>query len=255
MPPMLDNVRIVLVNTTHPGNIGAAARAMKTMGLTRLYLVNPSRFPSAEATAMASGADDLLQRAVVCETLAEAIADCGLVLGTSARQRSLAWPELPVDEAAGRAAGEAASHPVALLFGRERYGLTNDELKTCHYLVYIPTPGPYGSLNLAQAVQVASYELSRHAAAERRAPQHEPASAERMESFYGHLETTLRDLDFLHEQSDKLMLRLRRLFNRARPNVDELNILRGILSNAQRAAGGRSAGGRDGKDSGEAGQS
>lgn len=235
MRPMMDNIRIVLVNTTHPGNIGAAARAMKTMGLTRLYLVNPAGFPSAEATARASGADDLLTGATVCQSLPEAIAGCGLVLGTSARQRSLAWPELSVAEAARVAATESASHEVALLFGRERYGLTNDELKTCHYLVYIPTHDAYASLNLAQAVQVAAYELSRQAGLERETPAHEPAAAERMEGFYGHLETTLRELGFLHDQSDKLMLRLRRLYNRARPDDDELNILRGILSDTQKA--------------------
>lgn len=231
---MMDNIRIVLVNTTHPGNIGAAARAMKTMGLRQLYLVNPAGFPSAEATARASGADDLLTDAVVCESLTEAIAGCALVLGTSARQRSLAWPELSVAEAAGEAAREAERREVAVLFGRERYGLTNDELKTCHYLVYIPTHEAYASLNLAQAVQVVTYELSRHAGLSREAPVHDPAPAERMEGFYGHLEETLRELGFLHDQSDKLMLRLRRLFNRARPDDDELNILRGILSDTQK---------------------
>lgn len=241
---MLDNIRIVLVNSTHPGNVGAAARAMKTMGLERLYLVNPARFPSAEATAMASGADDLLQRAVVCESLVEAIADCRLVLGTSARQRSLAWPELAVDAAAERAVAEAADYPVAVLFGRERYGLTNDELRTCQYLVYIPTRGAYGSLNLAQAVQVVTYELARQRGGEREGPEHRPAAAKPLENFYTHLETTLRDLDFVQERSNKLMLRLRRLFNRARPDDDELNILRGILSAAQHAAGAEPAGGR-----------
>ncbi len=236
---MMDNVRIVLVNSTHPGNIGAAARAMKTMGLRRLYLVNPAQFPSAEATARASGADDVLTGATVCGSLAEAIAGCTLVLGTSARQRSLAWPELSVADAATEAAREADGRQVAVLFGRERYGLTNDELKTCHYLVYIPTHDAYASLNLAQAVQVVAYELSRHAGLSRRIQDHEPASADRMEGFFGHLEETLRELGFLHDQSDKLMLRLRRLYNRARPNDDELNILRGILSDTQKAIRGK----------------
>lgn len=235
MRAMMDNLRIVLVNTTHPGNIGAAARAMKTMGLRRLYLVNPGQFPSAEATARASGADDLLAEATVCQSLPEAIAGCTLVLGTSARRRSLAWPELSVADAAAEAAREAGSRQVALLFGRERYGLTNDELKTCHYLVYIPTHDAYASLNLAQAVQVAAYELSRHAGFTRPPPEHEPATAERLEGFYAHLEETLRELEFLDDQSDRLMLRLRRLFNRARPDDDELNILRGILSDTQKA--------------------
>jgi tRNA (cytidine32/uridine32-2'-O)-methyltransferase len=236
---MMDNVRIVLVNTTHPGNIGAAARAMKTMGLRRLYLVNPAQFPSAEATARASGADDLLAEATVCRSVTEAIAGCTLVMGTSARQRSLAWPELSVTDAAARAAREPEGHQVALLFGRERYGLTNDELKTCHYLVYIPTHEAYASLNLAQAVQVAAYELSRHADLTRESPEHHPAPADRMEGFDDHREDTLRELGFLDEQSDRLMLRLRRWFNRARPDDDEINILRGILSDTQKAVRGK----------------
>lgn len=250
---MMDNIRIVLVNTTHPGNIGAAARAMKTMGLRRLYLVNPAQFPSAEATARASGADDLLAEATVCESLTEAIAGCTLVLGTSARQRSLAWLELSVENAAAKASGEAVNRQVALLFGRERYGLTNDELKTCHYLVYIPTHDAYPSLNLAQAVQVAAYELSRHAGLTREAPGHDPAPAERMEGFYGHLETTLRELGFLDDQSDKLMLRLRRLFNRARPDDEEVNILRGILSDTRKAIRRAGPGGGNPKKEDEGG--
>lgn len=237
---MSENIRIVLVGTTHPGNIGAAARAMKTMGLERLYLVNPAGFPSAEATAMASGADDLLARAVVHDTLEDAIADCRLVLGTSARPRTLDWSTLGPEDAAGLAVTEASRHQVALLFGRERYGLTNDEVKCCQHLVQIPANPEYSSLNLAQAVQVICYELARQGTVARSpVVDHEPASSEALESYFDHLERTLREIGFLKDQSDKLMLRLRRLYHRARPDATEINILRGILSDTQRIAGGQ----------------
>lgn len=239
---MLENIRIVLVGTTHPGNIGAAARAMKTMGLRRLYLVAPVGFPSAEATAMASGADDLLAAAVVCDTLDQAIADCRLVLGTSARMRTLDWSTLEPEEATALALGESDRHPVAVLFGRERYGLTNDELKRCQHLLYIPTDPSYSSLNLAQAVQVIAYELTRRsrAGAQRcRAGNHQPVTSEVLESFFGHLEETLADIGFIRKQPGKLMLRLRRLIHRARPDATEINILRGILSEIQKKVGSR----------------
>lgn len=236
---MLENIRIVLVGTTHPGNIGAAARAMKTMGLRRLYLVDSQGFPSAEATAMASGADDVLARATVCDSLDEAIGDCHLVLGASARRRTLEWSQLSPEEAAARLLEEAGEREVAVLFGRERYGLTNDELKRCQHLVVIPADPEYSSLNLAQAVQVVTYELTRvhrNRAFVRDPGSREPVTDEVMESFYGHLEAMLYDIGFLKEQPGKLMLRLRRLFNRARPDATEINILRGILSDVQKAA-------------------
>ena len=157
MADSLANIRIVLINTTHTGNIGATARAMKVMGLSSLHLVTPTDFPNAQATAMASGADDLLRDAVVHETLDSALAGCSLVLGTSARMRSLPMPQLDARSAAGQAVAEAQQHTVALLFGRERYGLTNDEMQRCHYLVHIPSNEEYNSLNLSQAVQVLSY--------------------------------------------------------------------------------------------------
>jgi len=234
---MNENIRIVLVGTTHPGNIGAAARAMKTMGLGSLHLVDPAGFPSAEATAMASGADDLLARAVVHEMLPDAIADCRLVLGTSARPRTLDWSTLGPEDAARLAVEESSRHPVAMLFGRERYGLTNDEVKCCQHLVQIPANPEYSSLNLAQAVQVICYELARQGTvASPSRVEREPVSAEILEGYFGHLEETLRQIGFLKDQSDKLMLRLRRLYHRARPDATEINILRGILSDTQRIA-------------------
>lgn len=234
---MLDNITIVLVNPSHPGNIGAAARAMKTMGLSRLRLVQPADYPCAEATARASGADDILARAEVCANLEEAVADCVLVAGTSARSRTLPWPLLEAREAAGRLAAEAgAGERVALLFGRERTGLTNDELARCHFHVTISSNPDYSSLNLAAAVQILAYELrlaagaapARPAAPE--APEGEPVTQAEMEGFYGHLERVLVATGFLDPESPKRLLpRLRRLYARARPDRVELNILRGML--------------------------
>ncbi len=235
------DIRIVLVEPTHPGNIGASARAMKNMGLDRLHLVRPRRFPHAEATARASGADDVLARARVHETLEEAIADCALVIGASARRRSIAWPEYLPEEAAAKArevSQRGAS--VAILFGREHSGLTNAELDRCHALLHIPTNPDYPSLNLGAAVQVVSYELRlAHLAGTRDGEGGEslpPAPAAAMEAFYDHLETTLVEIGFLDPDNPKqAMRRLRRLFNRAAPDEQELNLLRGILSAAQGA--------------------
>jgi TrmH family RNA methyltransferase len=239
----LDQVRIVLVQTSHPGNIGASARAMKTMGLSDLRLVNPVRYPNAEATAMASGADDMLARSPVHGSLEGALAGCRLVLGTSARQRSLRWPELSPREGARSLVVAAGGGPVALLFGREQSGLSNEELDCCQALVTIPADEAYSSLNLAAAVQVLSYEL-RLAALDRVAvrspetalpPEDQPASADALEGFYAHLERTLIGLDFLDPGNPRhLMRRLRRLFGRAVPTVNEINILRGILTAAEK---------------------
>jgi tRNA (cytidine32/uridine32-2'-O)-methyltransferase len=237
--PMLANVRIVLVHTTHPGNIGAVARAMKNMGLSELALVSPRFFPHADATARASGADELLARARVCATLDEALADCRLVVGTSARDRHVEWINCEPRECAALLVGEAARGPVALVFGRESSGLTNEELDRCDRLVQIPANPEYSSLNVAMAVQVLAYELllaSRGAAAPPggREPDHVPATAAQMESFFEHLGQALDDIGFTAgRHSEKLLRRLRRLFLRLRPDVDELTILRGILSAAQ----------------------
>jgi len=237
----LARVRIVLINTTHPGNIGAAARAMKVMGLSSLHLVTPKVFPNAEATAMASGADDLLQIATVHETLDSALEGCRLVLGTSARMRSLPMPMLDARRAAKQALTESASHEIALLFGRERYGLTNEEMQRCQFLVNIPSNPEYSSLNLAQAVQILAYEL--RVAAQgfsdiSVAPMDwEPVDDKQMEGLFEHLEQTLLDIRFLNpKQPKRLMMRLRRLFNRSRPDQNEINILRGILKASQEAS-------------------
>jgi len=240
----LDRVRVVLINTTHPGNIGATARAMKVMGLTALHLVSPKVFPHADATAMASGADDILQHAVVHDSLDGALAGCALALGTSARLRSLPMPMYDARRAARQALREAGAHDVALLFGRERYGLTNEEMMRCQFLVNIPANPEYSSLNLAQAVQIMAYELrvaAMGAADVERAPADwAPVDDAQMERFYEHLEQTLLDIRFLNpRQPKKLMMRLRRLFNRARPDQNEINILRGILKASQDASGER----------------
>jgi tRNA (cytidine32/uridine32-2'-O)-methyltransferase len=227
-------VRIVLVGTTHPGNIGAAARAMFTMGLDQLSLVAPREFPSGEARARAAGAVGILERASVFASLADALADCRFVIGASARTRALPWPVVTPREAAPRLLAEAAGGPVAVVFGRESSGLSNDELALCHQLLHIPTNPEFSSLNLAMAVQVVCYEL-RLAALAGAAPE-EPradrlASVEDLERFYEHLERTLVDAGFLNPANPRhLMARLRRLFNRALPEENEVRILRGILS-------------------------
>jgi len=236
----LSRIRIVLINTTHPGNIGATARAMKVMGLSSLHLVTPKIYPSADATAMASGADDILQKAVVHDSLDSALAGCPLVLGTSARLRSLPMPMVDARRAANQALAESGSHDVAVLFGRERYGLVNEEMQRCQFLVNIPSNPEYSSLNLSQAVQILAYEL--RVAAQGVAdisvnpPDWEPVDDQQMEGLFEHLEQTLLDLRFLNpKQPRRLMMRLRRLFNRARPDQNEINILRGILKASQDA--------------------
>ena len=238
----LARVRVVLINTTHPGNIGATARAMKVMGLTSLHLVTPKLFPNAEATALASGADDLLQTAVVHDSLDSALAGCSLVLGTSARLRSLPMPLLDVRQASLTALEEGGEHDIAILFGRERYGLTNEEMQRCQYLVNIPSNPAYSSLNLAQAVQIVAYELrvaaTGGAGISVPPADWEPVDDSQMEGLFEHLEQTLLDIRFLNpKQPRRLMMRLRRLFNRARPDQNEINILRGILKASQEASG------------------
>ena len=244
---MLSNIRIVLVGTTHPGNIGAVARAMKNMCLSTLYLVRPQTFPSAEATARASGADDLLAAAVVCNDLDEALQDCRWVIGASARARTLAWPMFDARACAGQAVKEAASHPVAIVFGREHSGLTNDELESCHAQMVIPGNSDYMSLNIAAAVQIIAYEIHMATLADQEASasgvttaEAELASADEMELFYRHLEGVMIETGFLDPARPKRLLpRLRRLYSRARPDQNEVNILRGILTAVQkRLAGG-----------------
>lgn len=236
---MLDQIRIVLVNTSHPGNMGSAARAMKTMGLTQLVLVDPQELPDDNAIALAAGASDILANARIVPTLDDAIADCGLVIGTSARSRTLSWPMLDPREAGDKAVLEGTKHPVALVFGRERTGLTNDELQKCHFHVAIPANPEYSSLNLAMAVQTLCYEV-RMRWLQDQAPEPEDErvdypSAEQLEGFYLHLEQTLQKTGFIAEDHPgHVMSKLRRLFNRARPEAVELNILRGILTSVQK---------------------
>lgn len=230
---MLDNIRIILVNTSHPGNIGAAARAMKTMGLKNLYLVAPRLYPHVNADEMASGALDVLGQAVVVENLDDALVGCGLVVGTSARDRSLPWPQLLPREFAEKARAEALHTPIAIMFGREQSGLTNDELHRCHFHIPIPSNPEYSSLNIASAVQVIAYELRLASLQETVEPgwDYDYADAVAMTSFYEHLERVLTEIDFLNPKAPRLLMpRLQRLFNRARPDVMEINILRGVLA-------------------------
>lgn len=230
-------IRIVLVDSSHPGNIGAVARAMKNMGLRHLYLVRPREFPHAEATARASGADDVLAAAVVCDSVGAALEGCGLVLATTSRGRDHYHRVFDVREAAQRAVAEAASAPVALLFGAERTGLTNEDLRHAHGLLRIPTSDEYASLNLAMAVQVVSYELLR-AAREVTPPllRTQPlASAQQMDLLYQHLQTVLDDIDFRDRTQSgvNLITRIRAFLQRAELDVNEVNILRGILTAVQ----------------------
>lgn len=237
------SLRFVLVRTSHPGNIGAAARAIRTMGFSRLVLVQPQHFPDPEATALAAGADDVLEHAVVVPDLVSAIADCELVLGCTARRRGVALEELSPRTAASRALDAPAGAEIAIVFGNERTGLENDELMRCHAAVHIPSDPSFSSLNLAQAVQVLAYEL-RVAAIDAsgtisNAPlkSDPPATAEQLEYFFAHLAQTLDDIDFHKGRSPRTILqRLRRLFLRSDLDQRELRILRGIFDDAQRMA-------------------
>jgi len=238
----LETIRMVLIDTTHPGNIGASARAMKVMGLQQLVLVRPRSFPDASASAMASSAADVLAKAIVVESLDEAIADCQLVLGASARPRTLDWPMLTARDAGVHirqviAADQAVSQ-VAVLFGTESVGLSNEQLQRCHYRIEIPTNPDYSSLNLSQAVQVVAYEL-RQAFLEQAPvlsavvtdPAHALADDRSTESFLQRLQLMIEQLDILNPAQPKmLMQRLRRLFLRAGLETSEVNILQGIVS-------------------------
>jgi len=236
---MLDNINVVLSHTSHPGNIGATARAMKTMGLSKLILVNPKQFPSVEATARASKADDLLENARVVDNLDQALQDCSLIVGSSSRSRHLDMPVLTARELAEKLVKEFQQQQVALLFGTENSGLTNEEVSRCHYHVYIPANPDYCSLNLASAVQLISYELRiahlGDSASDIEKDQVEPVTAEQMEGFYQHLEQTLIETGYHNPEHPKLLMsRLRRLYNRTRPDHSEMQILRGILTSVQK---------------------
>lgn len=252
----MPSIRFVLVRTSHPGNIGSAARAIRTMGFDRLVLVAPAQFPHDEATALAAGAGDVLDNTLVVPDLVAALADCALVLGCTARRRSVELPLLSPREAAERIRAEPPGAQVAVVFGNERTGLENDELMRCHAAVHIPTDPGFSSLNLAQAVQVVAYEL--RLAGDASAPMptavgatsDPPATVEQLEHFFAHLAQTLDDIDFHKGRSPRtIMKRLRRLFLRAQLDQREVRILRGIFDDAQRmarAATGRAS--RNGRD-------
>ena len=243
------DIRIVLVGTQHPGNIGSAARAMKTMGLSRLVLVAPEKAPDRDTQAMAAGSDDLVEAAPVFATLAEAVADCRWVLGCTARSRRIQLEPMHPRDAALRAVAAAASGPVALVFGRERTGLDNEELQLCHGAVHIPSDPAFSSLNLAAAVQVLAYELRcallGDAGADARAagdvrtppPGDGAASHAELEGLFGQLAETLEQIDFHKGRApESAMRKLRRLYLRANLDAAEIRLLRGVLADAQRMA-------------------
>jgi tRNA/rRNA methyltransferase len=235
---IFDNIRIVLCQTSHPGNIGSTARAMKTMGFKNLYLVQPDKYPNAQATAMAAGADDVLDHAIVTQTLSEALVGCALAIGLSARKRYLSHETVNAREAALQANNIAPSQPVAFVFGTEMSGLTNAELDCCQLLAMIPANPEYSSLNLAMAVQLVCYELRMCAL---QGDDHEKnrnalsgevlATNDELERFYKHLEETLLHIGYLNPNAPKkLFERMRRLYSRARLEKEEVNLLRSVLT-------------------------
>lgn len=246
----LPAIRIVLVEPSHPGNIGAVARAMKNMALSRLVLVRPKAFPHEEATARASGAGDVLAAASVVGSVAEAVADCGFVAATTSRSRDKNFRALDLHEAAQCIFDKSSLAPAAVLFGAERTGLTNEELALAHLLIRIPANPDYPSLNLAMAVQLLTYELFRAAGSPASTrplsePVVPPANGADMERFYAHLQEVMDEVDFRDRTTGgtHLMTRIRRLFQRCEMDQNEVNILRGILTSVQRKR--RRAGGEN----------
>lgn len=239
---MLDSIKIVLVGTSHPGNIGSAARAMKTMGLSKLVLVQPERYPHQQAIEMASGACDILEDAIIVDTLEQAVANCHLVVGSSARPREIQIPLLKMGDLGKKFFDSSDVKHSALVFGRERTGLTNQELSCCNYHIMIEANPSYSSLNLAQAVQIFCYELRKASLLTNNqlisgVATSKLAKRAEIESFYEHLKETLYQIDFLDpSQPKKVMPKLKRLFSRTQLEVSEVNILRGILSAAQKSA-------------------
>lgn len=235
----LNSIRIILVATSHPGNIGSTARAMKTMGLSSLYLVSPKSFPDNKAKEMAAGADDVLEGAVVTQNLDDALVGCQLILATSARPRGLSLPGLLPVSCAEFISEQADTTQVAIVFGREHAGLTNEELLKCHYHINIPSNPEYSSLNLAQAVQIIAYELRMKLLApkvEVALRNDEYATADEIEQFYDHLKNVFIEIQFLKASNPRrLMQRVRRLFNRVKLEKMEVSILRGMLSQVQKS--------------------
>ncbi len=238
---MLERGKGVLVGTTHSGNIGSAARAMKVMGLSQMVLVDPQGQVDAQAIALAAGASEIALNAQIYPTLEAAVADCGLVVGTSARSRTLEWPMLEPRECGEKLISEANQHSGAMVFGRERTGLTNDELQLCHYHVCVPANPEYSSLNLAMAVQLLSYEggmayLALQQSSQSSTLQEEYPRHQELERFYAHLEQVIMQTEFISaQQPGQVMNKLRRMFTRARPEAQEINILRGILTSVQKS--------------------
>ncbi|NVJ51420.1 MAG: RNA methyltransferase [Gammaproteobacteria bacterium] len=237
---MLNDINFVLSHTTHPGNIGAGARALKTMGLQHLRLVNPKQFPCAEATRRASRADDILQNAQVFTNIEDAVADAKLIVGTSARSRTLPWPMLEPRELAEKIAAEPERRPVALLFGTENSGLTNEELQMCHYHVCIPTNPEYSSLNVASAMQLIAYELRLAALAQEQEvvviPEDDdagelPATAADIEQMFAHWQQVMESSGFYNPlKPKKIQMRFRRIFNKAQLTDSEVRLMRGYLA-------------------------
>ncbi|MCH2055656.1 MAG: tRNA (cytosine(32)/uridine(32)-2'-O)-methyltransferase TrmJ [Thalassotalea sp.] len=241
--PNLANVKIVLVNTSDCRNIGSAARAMKTMGLSQLVLVDPIEMPNGQAQALAAGATDVLANVQVVKTLEEAITECGLVVGTSARSRTLPWPMLEPRNCGEKLIQEVTDYPVALVFGRESSGLTNEELQLCHFHVQIPANPEYSSLNLAMAVQTLSYEVrmaylaAENAVFAEKADDEEYPIVEETERMFQHFEDALKATGFIVPSHPGLvMTKLRRFINRARPDSKEVKMWRGILSSVEKTA-------------------
>ena len=256
--PAASQLRIVLVGTQHPGNNGSAARAMKTMGLSKLVLVAPEKAPDRDTHAMAAGADDLIEAALVFATLAEAVADCRWVLGCTARSRRIQLEQMHPRDAAGRAVLAAAGGPVALVFGRERTGLDNEELQLCHAAVHIPSDPAFSSLNLAAAVQVLSYELrcallgdagnGEGSGGRTLPPGEHVASHAELEGLFGQLAEALDQIDFHKGRAPaSAMRKLRRLYLRANLDSAEVRLLRGVLADTQRMAWLAGQGSSDGK--------
>ena len=232
----MKSIRVVLVETTHPGNIGAAARAMANMGFARLVLINPKDFPSMQATARAAGADNILDNAVVCASLAEAVADCTHVFATSARLRSVAWPQYYPDQL-GEHIGTLGDDEVAIVFGRESKGLTNQEMDLCHATVNIPVDAGHTSLNVASAVMVVLYEIHKTNAQHIDNPKKigqkhfsPAASSAQLEAFHQQFDQTLKRINFYKGNATRVMRKIRRLIVKSQATREELNILQGVLT-------------------------
>ena len=235
---LLNSVRVVLVGTTHPGNIGATARAMKNMGIVNLALVKPKDFPSNEAIYRSKAAKDVLESAQIYENLEDAVSDCELVIGTSARGRTVPWPVLDPKDAADRVAIHSENNKVAIVFGREDRGLTNQELGLCNLHVHIPTDPEYSSLNLAQAVQILVYEIRVSILKDQEYEEYwdvDLATNEQTERLIDHMDELMQEVEFYDVQNPrKLLLRVRRFFKRNSIDVMEANIFRGLFAAIQK---------------------